>query len=533
MTEQTSSSSLKLTLNHYVSLVRRYELLVLIVVFTGTLVGGVASFYLPSIYEARTIFLMEQEGVSNPLTKDSTISTRLRDKLQTINEVIQSRQFLLRVIDKLNLDAGLKSNVAVEKLLQTMGSRIDVNSRRRTHDIFEITYKDENPQRAKAINETIANMFIEDNLEVVRRQQNASLSFIEAQLEEYKQRLEDSELRLRKFKEVNLGEMPSQENATLVGLERYQVELEKVGLELREAQLEEAALKKQLSGEKPMVVSISTSNGTTLEGLKLKLARLLSRYTEKHPEVIQTVREIERLKSQPPVEEKSQNGADSEIATLNPTYQKLREELMGVTRKIEALKDREGHYEKKIKSYNQKVLAVPAKEQELARLTRDYNVNNEVYQLLLKRKAEAQITRDLDLAQRGERFTILEPATVPLFPVKPNRPKILFFSLVLSCMLGAGVLVLKDSMDDSFRSVDDVRSFLQVPVLAIIPDIPSAKSQRRRRFWRWALISIGTLALILLGVYVAINDQRLLIKLPFLQEIRIKAAALSEYLRAF
>lgn len=530
MTEQTSSSNLKRTLSHYISLVRRHELLVLIVVFVGTLLSGVASFYLPSIYEARTIFLMEREGVSNPLTNESTISTRLRDKLQTINEVVHSRQFLLRVIDKLNLDAGLTSNAKVEKLINTMRLRTDVRSRKGNYDIFEITYNDQEPQRAKAVNETMANMFIEDNLEVVRRQQNASLSFIEAQLQEYKQRLENSELKLRKFKEANLGEMPSQENTALVGIERYQVEIEKVRLELRESQLEEVALREQLSGEKPMVVSISTLNGSTLEGLEFKLASLLARYTEKHPEVIQTMREIERLKNQPkqPVEEPN-NGSESAISTLNPTYQKLREGLMEATRKIATLKDREKHYEKKIKSYNQKVLAVPAKEQELARLKRDYNVNNEVYQLLLKRQAEAQITRDLDIAQRGERFTILEPATVPLFPVKPNRPKILVFSLVLSCMLGAGVLLLKDSLDDSLKSTDEVKAFLQVPVLAIIPDLGSAKKLRRRRFWRWLIISIGTAALLVLGVYIAINDQKILMKLPILFDLKRKVLSLLHF----
>ena len=512
MSEQSSSSTLRRTYNHYLNLLRRNEFLVLIVVFTGTLLGGIVTFYLPSIYQARTIILMEREGVSNPLTKDATIATRLRDKVQTINEVIHSRMFLLRLIDKLNLDAGLTSNAEVEELVESMRKRTTVKSRRRTYDIFEITYKDMDPQRAQVIDTTIADMFIEDNLEVVRRQQNASLNFIEGQLDEFKERLEESERLLREFKEANIGEMPGQVSSALAVLGRYQVELEKVLLDLREARLEESTIRKQLSGAEPMMVSLSARNGSLIDQLKVKLANLMTRYTERYPDVIRVMSDIERLKGRPEAQEQPPVGAESEISTLNPMYQRLREDLLIATRKIETLEDRKRNYENKIESYKLKIKAVPAKEQRLIQLNRGYRVNNEIYQLLLKRLAEARITRELDLTQQGDRFTILEAAVVPRFPVKPNRPKILFLSLVLSCMMGAGVLVLKDSLDDSLKSMADARAFLPVPVVAIIPDMPLAKTVRRRRLWRWIIIAMGTASWIVLVALVVLYDQRLFMR---------------------
>lgn len=512
MSEQSSSSTLRRKYNHYLNLLRRNEFLVLIVVFTGTLLGGIVSFNLPSIYEARTIFLMEREGVINPLTKDGSIATRLRDKLQIIHEVIHSRTFLLRVIDKLNIDAGLTSNVEVEELVKSMRKQITVKARMRTYDIFEIAYKDTDPQRAQAIDATISDMFIEDNLGVVRRQQNASLNFVKEQLEDYKERLEESERRLREFKEANIAEMPGQESSALAGLGRYQVELEKTFLDLREARLDEATLRKQLSGEEPMVVSLSARNGSLIDRLKVRLANLLTRYTERHPDVIRAMSDIEHLKGRPEAQEQPPVGAESEISSLNPMYQKLREDLLMVARKIEMLEDHKRNYEKKVESYKLKIKAVPAKERRLIQLNRDYRVNDGIYQLLLKRLAEARITRELDLTQRGERFTILEAAIVPRFPVKPDRPKILILSLVLSCMMGAGVLVLKDSLDDSLKSMADAQAFLPVPVVAIIPDMPLAKTVRRRRLWRWIIITMGTASWIVLVALVVLYDQRLFMR---------------------
>jgi polysaccharide chain length determinant protein (PEP-CTERM system associated) len=526
MTDRAAHSSFKQLFYHYIGLLRRYELLVLIVIFIGTISGGMASFYMPTLYQARTILLMEREGITNPLNMKQGISVRLRDKLQTINEVVRSRQFLLRVIDRLNLDAGLTSNAEMEALVIGMRKSIGVRSRRGSYDIFEITYRNANPQRAQAINEIISNMFIEDNLEVVRRQQNASLAFVDDQLLLYKNKLEDSELHLREFKIANFGEMPGQQNAALSAIGRTQVELEKVRLALREARLQEVTLQKQLSGEKPMVVSRSTRQGSFIDGLKAKLANLLIHYTEKHPEVIKITSLIDRLGYKPQSELNSNPSAEAEVSTLNPVYQTLKEKHFEAARKIKTLEDQKKHYENKIRSYKEKVLAVPAKEQELIQIRRNYRVNNEIYQLLLKRLAEAQITRELDLTQRGERFTVLEPSTVPLFPIKPNRPKILVASLFLSCMLCTGVLILKDSLDDSLKTMDEVRAFLQVPVLAVIPELPSTKAIRRRRILRYTIITIGIGALIILGAFIAINDPRLLMQLPVLQSFKAKATAL-------
>ena len=68
----------------------------------------------------------------------------------------------------------------------------------------------------------------------------------------------------------------------------------------------------------------------------------------------------------------------------------------------------------------------------MAALTRDYNISKTNYTNLLDRKIEAARADDLERRKQGERFTLIEPATVPARPVKPNR---LLFSLG-ACMFG-------------------------------------------------------------------------------------------------
>ena len=60
------------------------------------------------------------------------------------------------------------------------------------------------------------------------------------------------------------------------------------------------------------------------------------------------------------------------------------------------------------------------REQELSALTRDYNNLTDTYRTLLSKKYEAAIARNLEAAQKGERFKLLRPAQVPASPSWPD-----------------------------------------------------------------------------------------------------------------
>ena len=65
---------------------------------------------------------------------------------------------------------------------------------------------------------------------------------------------------------------------------------------------------------------------------------------------------------------------------------------------------------------------LPIREQEMAKLNRDYEISKNNYKTLEGKKIEADTATDMENREKSERFTVLNPAAVPEIPIKPNRP---------------------------------------------------------------------------------------------------------------
>jgi len=99
--------------------------------------------------------------------------------------------------------------------------------------------------------------------------------------------------------------------------------------------------------------------------------------------------------------------------------------------------------------------------------------------------------------------------------VEPDRRKFTLMGLVLALGLAVGTVILAESLDASFHTVDDLRAFSPVPVLVSLPQLVTRAATRRRQ-WRFGLTAISAilgLGLIVGTSYVAIKGQAQLARL--------------------
>ena len=96
---------------------------------------------------------------------------------------------------------------------------------------------------------------------------------------------------------------------------------------------------------------------------------------------------------------------------------------------IESLKER-------IDEYQGRLNMAPATEQELADLTRGYDQSKANYDDLLKKKEQSVMATSMEETQQGERFTMLDPPSLPSKPDFPNRLKFCGFGLGVGLALG-------------------------------------------------------------------------------------------------
>jgi len=120
-------------------------------------------------------------------------------------------------------------------------------------------------------------------------------------------------------------------------------------------------------------------------------------------------------------------------------------------------------------------------------VARDIQVNEHIYNMLLQRLETAKITRRLEASQEGTRYTVIDPARLPLRPAKPNKILCALLGLFLGGALGVSIVFSAEFFDRSFLSVDEAKAFLPGPVLGAISRIVTEKEldeeRKRRRFF--------------------------------------------------
>ncbi|HWP47817.1 MAG TPA: GNVR domain-containing protein [Candidatus Limnocylindrales bacterium] len=487
----------------------------------------VASFILPEVYRSSTTILIERDQVINPLTKGLGVASEMEERLRTLRQGILSRPLIEKVIKKLGLDLSVQNPVEFEDLIKEIQKNLTVTVK--GNDLFSVSYEGQNPVQVRDLVSTLTGLYIEENLNAKRSEAYAAFDFINEQLQIYKKKLEDSEKTLREFKEANLkdlrykiptvlkdggtGEVQAgspvgellgagAQNSHMAKLEQYQNALTEVEIALKEANLKMSLLKNQLEKEPPTTNNktiLANPVETKLKELESQLAGLRTQYTDQHPDVIQTKNEIEMLKKQlassKPIVIKNPEGS----SMVNPVYENLRKELTAVEIQIKSLEKRRDQLQSKIEEAELKVKSIPKLEQEFIRLTRDYNVNENIYQMLLRRLEEARISRELEVKDKGTTFTVIEPPVLPLRPVKPNKLWILLMGFLGGIGVGLGTVFLVEYKYQPFDDQKEIELYLGMPVLVEIPNIRTEEDIKRRKRSTRLIASLCGLYLLITG----------------------------------
>ena len=133
---------------------------------------------------------------------------------------------------------------------------------------------------------------------------------------------------------------------------------------------------------------------------------------------------------------------------------------------------------RQIAQYRQRIEEGPKIEQMFVDLRRDYTEASENYQSLLEKRLQAQLAENLERAQQGEQFRILDPAKLPEKPFKPNLLKTLAIGFMMALSCGFGLAYVWEYLDPTFQSSKELESIVDLPVLVFIPVVNTEKQRR-------------------------------------------------------
>lgn len=469
---------------------RKWYFVVPVVLCTAA--AAVVAVLLPSHYKSSTMILVEQQQVPASYVTP-TDTTPFNQKLNTIRQQILSRPNLEKIIENFDLySAGSGKKSAKEDALAQLVSNIEIRlvGERRAEDAFSISFSGTDPYTTMQVTSTLGSMFIEENLK--RREQYAegTTGFLSDELDQAKSELEKQEQAVRAFKERYMGGLPQQLEANLRTLDRLQLELQSVKLEMKGTEDRKALLEAQLSqaGALPAAPGAPANPLVAeLESRQRELAGLLSEYNENYPDVVITRRRIEELRqlltSPSPGAQPSQSNAAISAQIRNP---EAYNNLLAVESQMKSLKMREADIRRQINLLERRVDDTPANEQRFADLNRDYQISLNNYQSLLEKRLNARLAENLEKRQKGERFRIIDPANLPERPYKPNRPMVVSAGAGIGAGIGFGLVFLLEFINPAFKKPEDFEGVFEMELLATVPAFNSLpdESQRKESFFK-------------------------------------------------
>ncbi len=229
-----------------------------------------------------------------------------------------------------------------------------------------------------------------------------------------------------------------------------------------------------------------------LEELRTDLATKVGKFSQKHPDVIKLEKSIKVLENEieEKINERGTRQTDTETPD-NPAYISIRTQIETAKMDIEALKKERKRLKAKLEDYETRLELTPQIESEYKLLTRDYDNARQRYQDLLSKLMLAKSAEGLEKGQKGQKFTIIDPAIFPEKPYKPNRVVIVFVGFVLGIGAAVGIAGVKEFSDQAIRSEMVLTHFTKKPVLAVISFIETAADLRRKRRKR-VIFSLST-----------------------------------------
>jgi len=233
-----------------------------------------------------------------------------------------------------------------------------------------------------------------------------------------------------------------------------------------------------------------------VSNLEDQLNKLLVDSTEKHPHVIALRKKIAAAKKEMSsgnfnVEASSVAASNSELKSLKSELKQMREEL---TDSVATGSEGGANRTQMSSASNEKLYKLLLLEKVNQASADDSTVNQKIYDTLLERLETAKITQRLEASKEGTRYTILDPARLPLKPKSPNKQLLLLMGLLVGFCGGIALIMVKELFDKSFLGIDDAREFLELPIFGATSKIiteDDLKSERIKRV-QIAGLSIAT-----------------------------------------
>lgn len=488
--------------NKYLDLFFRRKIFIIACLLVSLPIGLGIYLRTPKVYQSSSLLSYQQQKI-NPNAMSPDIQANLRDIVNTLSQIVISRNNLEKLIKELDLYPEQRQVLPIEDVIGMFRSNIEIEPSTRGN-VFSIVYSGGQPEQVVRVTNALAAKFIEENLKYRQERATDTSIYTNQELQMAKKVMDEQENAMRDYKLHNYNEMPENRDANMSQLASLQMQYQSRQESIQDLERTLVLIQDQLNNRRRLVQSTSgpaesddeISSYQRLQNLRTTLDSLLLKYTEKHPEIIRVRKLIRKMEEEGFSGGAASSGGSPRASDVpyDDVLMQLEVQQKGIRLNIANIEKEKVQLKKRMEQYEEWVKAAPQREAEWSSLTREYSQLKKHYDNLVSQNLQAESMVNLEERQRGSQFKIEDPARYPGKPIKPNFYIIMGISILAGLGLGLGGALALDTFDSSLRDPETLEPLLGIPLLITIPFIETKAEQRKRR-WQF----VFTLSLFLAG----------------------------------
>lgn len=326
-------------------------------------------------------------------------------------------------------------------------------------NIIRITATADEPDKAALLANSIVSAYQEENSAQRNRQVAEARKFIEQQMQIVEGQLRTAEQSVENFKESNdVVDLGEEVKIQLTEMARVESEHAKTIRTMEEIEDQIGQLGRQ--GSLSMASASATGSAVSIDPARIFTEEAAAQVFMLNSRLMDLLQERDTLLI-------SYHPTHPQVVEFDQKIQVIREEMLReLTAKRTTFQRRGEQLGERLAAFKRQYASVPEKALQLARMEREVKINNDIY-LLLKTKYQEALIKG---AESIVEVTPIQPAFKSALPINvPNTLLNVLVGALIGCLLGLLIGFVQESFDTSLGTIEDVESFLGLPVLGVLP----------------------------------------------------------------
>lgn len=534
------------SLGEYAKMLKRRKWLILLPILTMTVAVGYVVYKLPSMYESTSLLTLKPPAISTMVIQ-SLSDEDLSQRLQTISQEVLSRSSLEPMVLKYKLyeterNAGMPMELVIEQMRKNINVKLEQTEGEKVA-AFRVSYRDRSPEAARNVTAELASKFV--NAQVLSATQRAETTreFIENQVNLAKTSLDDLEKQRLEIMMQNVETLPESEQGLVAQLQGLRQREQTIAKEKESLMAEKGRINdsiRALNSQARLIEDYGereTQDATRMASriedtpayaqliqkraeLTARLEKLKAQYREKHPEVVDTKiqidkvnEELEALSKNTDKRVKEANQSSSRKAELQKQNilierQKAESQITQIEQQM-LFKDQEIQQNAgQIAVLESKINSIPNVKVALESITTQYQSAKQTYDDFLQKKNSAELMVGVESNAQGETIRVQDAANLPSAPANASKKPML---VALGAFLGLGIGLFLAGIFEvprlfTIQSIQDAKHYTGLPVLASVPPLLSHNeiAWQRRAHWFKVLtgiaVAVGVIPLLIMAL---------------------------------